>query len=307
VLVGLDVADDAGVYRLSDELALVQTVDFFTPIVDDPFAFGAIAAANALSDVYAMGGKALTALNIVCFPSEDLGPDVLRRTIEGGLSKLDEAEVALLGGHTVRDKEFKYGLSVTGTIHPQRIWKKTGGRPGDHLILTKPIGTGVVAQALKKDLASPAQIDAAIATMSTLNRIAASLLDDIDVHASTDITGFGLVGHASQMLASTDVGIVFDTASIPLLDGALEFAGRGVMPGGLKKNRAYYTTWLDVAEGVDDALGNLCNDPQTSGGLLVAVSADEGPGGLEDMHENGIAAVKIGEMVAAHPGRVRLE
>ncbi len=302
VLVGTDVADDAGVYLLEDGTGLVMTVDFFTPIVDDPFAFGQIAAANALSDVYAMGGEPFSALNIVCFPLATLGVDVLKQTLAGGQSILDEAGVALVGGHSVRDEEFKYGLSVNGRVHPERIWQKTGARPGDALILTKPLGTGAVAQALKKGLASDAQIDTMVASMTTLNRGAKDAVFESEVHACTDITGFGLLGHARQMLAAGDIDFVFSLDDMPWLDGALQFATEGVLPGGLKRNWEDVAAVVDVDDAERPAVRLLC-DPQTSGGLFIAMPADEAQGACQAMQEDGIPAVVVGGVRA---GRGRL-
>ncbi len=292
-------------YQLTDELALVQTVDFFTPIVDDPYTFGQVATANALSDVYAMGGKPICAMNLVCFPVKTLPIEVLREILRGALDKLREAEVVLAGGHSVDDPELKFGLSVTGTIHPAQIWKKGGARPGDRLLLTKPLGTGVLSTALKREAASPAAVEAMVASMATLNRRAMEVLLEAEVHACTDVTGFGLLGHACEMLEGAAVGYVLDAGSVPLLEGALACAERGLTPGGLKRNRAYREPQVDAAEGLAPALLALLYDPQTSGGLLAAVPGAEADAVVARLRAAGVAAASvIGEVVAAPPGRI---
>ena len=270
VLVGYETADDAGVYRVSDDLALVQTVDFFTPIVDDPFTYGAIAAANALSDVYAMGGVPISALSLVAYPGKgDL--DVLRAILTGGAEKMREAGCAILGGHSVNDDEIKFGYSVTGTIHPERIWKNSGAHQHDVLLFTKRIGTGVVATALKRGFASDAHVQAAVDSMLALNREAADALEGCAVHACTDITGFGLIGHAREMARGSGVTLGLHASAIPLLPGAFEYAKRGAKPGGLTNNREYASPDVDCGPGIDPDLVDLLYDPQTSGGLLVAL------------------------------------
>ena len=300
----MDLGDDAGVFQISDDIALVQTTDFFTPIVDDPFTFGQIAAANALSDVYAMGGVPLTALNLVGFPQSELPLSVLREILAGGLDKCDEAECAVLGGHSVRDNELKYGLAVTGRIHPARVRTKLGARPGDVLVLTKPIGTGVVTQAIKKDRASDAQRDAVVDSMRTLNRAAATILEPLDIGGLTDITGFGLAGHALQMLAGADVGFVLTLDDVPLFEGARGFVEAGVVPGGCKRNRAHYEPNVDVTDGLDPHLVTLLFDPQTSGGLLATVPAADARGVIEQLHDEGVPAAAIGTVTADRPGRL---
>jgi selenide,water dikinase len=274
VLVGYETADDAGVYRISADLALVQTVDFFTPIVDDPYTYGAIAAANALSDVYAMGGVPVSALSLVVYPGQgDL--DVLKAILTGGAEKMREAGCAILGGHSVNDDEIKFGYSVTGTIRPDRIWTNAGARAGDVLLFTKRIGTGVVTTALKREMAVEADVQAATDSMLTLNRAAASALADALVHACTDITGFGLTGHSREMARGSRVTIEIDSAAVPLLPGALEYARRGAKPGGLKNNREFVSPDVDYAAGLDPDLMDLLSDPQTSGGLLLSLPEEE--------------------------------
>ena len=276
VLIDYRTSDDAGVYRLDETRALVQTVDFFTPIVDDPFVYGQIAAANALSDVYAMGGRPLTALAIAAFP-KDADRSILQRIFAGGLDKLTEAGVALLGGHTVQDAEIKFGYAVTGEVHPARVLANAGAVAGDALLLTKSIGTGVIATALKFGRAPEAAIAAAVRSMTTLNRAAAGVLEDFAggaVHACTDVTGFGLMGHASEMAAASGCSLEIEAGAVPLIDGARALV-RGNIPGGGRTNREHFGARVRVADGIDADLVDLLYDPQTSGGLLVAVAASE--------------------------------
>ncbi len=271
VLVGFDTADDAGVYKLTPECALVQTVDFFTPIVDDPFTYGAIAAANALSDVYAMGGKPISALSILAYPGNgDL--DDLEAILKGGASKLAEADCVLLGGHSVNDPEIKFGYAVTGTIHPDRILANSSARPGDALVLTKALGTGVIATALKRGIADPAHVEASIASMLTLNRAACEAMLQTEAHGCTDITGFGLLGHAREMALGSHVTIEIDAASLEFLPGALEYAAAGAQPGGLNNNRDFVSCDVEFKRLLAPELEALLYDPQTAGGLLIAVA-----------------------------------
>jgi selenide, water dikinase len=297
VLVDYRTSDDAGVYRLDAGRALVQTVDFFTPIVDDPFVYGQIAAANALSDVYAMGGRPLTALAIAAFPS-DLDHDILKQVFAGGLDKLREAGVALLGGHTVQDKEIKFGYAVTGEVNPERVLANGGAAAGDVLLLTKPIGTGVIATALKFERAPARSIDAAIRSMTTLNRAAAEVIVPYGtaVHACTDVTGFGLIGHGAEMAASSRCSLQIHAASVPLIDGALALV-RGNIPGGGRTNREHFGSRVSVAEGVAADLVDLLYDPQTSGGLLVAVEPSRADAICSALIAAGVAAVRIGHAV----------
>jgi selenide, water dikinase len=271
VLVGFDTADDAGVYRLSADLALVQTVDFFTPIVDDPFTFGAIAAANALSDVYAMGGAPISSLSIVAFPS-DGETDVLEAILRGGLEKMREAECAVLGGHSVADAEIKFGYAVTGTIHPDRVKPNSGARAGDRLVFTKAIGTGVIGTALKRGLASEEAVARSIDSMLTLNRASSEAMLEFDVHGCTDVSGFGFLGHAREMAIASGVTLEIESARVPLLAGALDAIRAGAIPGGLRNNREFASRAVDVATEIDGALLDLLYDPQTSGGLLISLS-----------------------------------
>ena len=266
VLVGFDTADDAGVYRLTPECALVQTVDFFTPIVDDPYTFGAVAAANSLSDVYAMGGKPLSALSILCYPnSGDL--DDLEQILRGGAEKMHEAECAVLGGHSVNDDDIKFGYSVTGLVHPDRVKANSGARAGDALLLTKRIGTGLVATALKRGIARDADVEASIQSMCALNRAACEAMLAFDVHGCTDVTGFGLLGHAREMAIASGVTVEIDPRQVRYLPGALDYARLGAIPGGLKNNRAFVSPCVEGQSDFDD----LLHDPQTSGGLLISL------------------------------------
>lgn len=269
LIVGFDKADDAGVYQLTPECALVQTVDFFTPIVDDPYTFGAIAAANSLSDVYAMGGRPVTALSILAYPEKGSLAD-LEAILKGGADKLIEAGCVLAGGHSVKDDEIKFGYSVTGLVHPARVMANAGAKPGDYLVLTKPIGTGVISTALKQDKADAAHVAAAIASMMTLNKAACEQMIASEAHGCTDITGFGLLGHAREMALGSGATLEIDAQAVPLLPGALHYAQAGAIPGGLKNNLAFVACDVAPNEAVDAALYALLCDPQTSGGLLVA-------------------------------------
>jgi len=305
LIVGLDRPDDAGVYRLRDDLAIIQTVDFFTPIVDDPFLFGQIAAANALSDVYAMGGKPICAMNIAGFPSEKMEISVLHNILRGGLEKLREAEVVLAGGHTVEDPELKFGLSVTGLVHPDRVLTNRGARAGDQLVLTKPLGTGIVNTAIKGELATPEAIDRVTGSMGALNRAAAEQMVAVAVHACTDITGFGLIGHICEMIEEADVGVLIDAASVPVFAEAIEYARMGLLPAGLYRNREFREGMVDIAHSVPPERIDLFFDPQTSGGLLIAVVRERLDALIAGLHGAGVtAATRIGEVTRATPGRV---
>ena len=326
VLVGFDHADDAGVYQLGPASALVQTVDFFTPIVDDPYSFGQIAATNSLSDVYAMGGRPLTALALVCFPEKgDL--DILERILAGGLSKMIEAGCTIIGGHSIRDDETKFGYSVTGLIDPKRVLKNGGAQPGDRLILTKALGTGVISTAIKKGVARQSWIDAAVVAMTTLNKAAAGVITsshvgtgaparpaerssatidnpppstdgDLPIHALTDVTGFGLIGHLREMaLASENVSFKLHASRIPLLEGALECVNAGHIPGGLKANREFAECAVEYEAGVPEDLKAILFDPQTAGGLLAATSPDAADELLSNLRSAGVPAVEIGEVL----------
>ncbi len=297
VLVGFDHADDAGVYQIAPDQALVQTVDFFTPIVDDPYIFGQIAATNALSDVYAMGGKPLTALALVCFP-EKADLDILERILAGGLSKMIEARCTVIGGHSIRDEETKFGYAVTGLVHPKKILANAGARPGDALILTKALGTGVISTAIKKGKAEPAWIDAAVESMTTLNKHAAEVIQQgqFRIHSMTDVTGFGLIGHAREMALASDVSLELCASRIRLLDGALECVRAGYVPGGLKNNRDFAECLVVYNDGVPEELRTILFDPQTAGGLLISVAADDADQLVSALSSAGVSAVQIGEV-----------
>jgi len=266
VLVGFDTADDAGVYKLTPECALVQTVDFFTPVVDDPYTFGAIAAANALSDVYAMGGRPVSALSILAWPAKG-DFDELAEILKGGAQKIHEAECAVLGGHSIADNEIKFGYAVTGLIHPGRIKTNAGARAGDALLLTKRIGTGVISTALKRGIAKESDLESSVESMLTLNRAACEAMLEFDVHGCTDVTGFGLLGHAREMAVASDVTIEIDSSAVQFLPGAVDYARQGAVPGGLKNNREFVSPCVEGQSEFDD----LLYDPQTSGGLLISL------------------------------------
>ena len=305
---GLEKADDAGVYRLTDELALIQTVDFFTPIVDDPYTFGAIAAANALSDVYAMGGAPLCAMNIVCFPVGKLDIEILRDVLRGGLAKLRESDTVLAGGHSINDPELKFGLSVTGVVHPDRVLLNQGARPGDHLILTKPLGTGIIATAVKAGEASAESQKAAVDAMMTLNRKPAEIMAQFPVHACTDVTGFGLIGHACEMIEGTDLVFVLDSTAMPLLPGLLGYAEAGFLPGGLHRNREYREPMVEYSARVPVPVRDALFDPQTSGGLMIAVPEKESERLVNAMRDAGVASATIvGIVERGKTAKVRIE
>ncbi len=313
VLVGFDHADDAGVYQIAPDQALVQTVDFFTPIVDDPYVFGQIGATNALSDVYAMGGKPLTSLALVCFP-EKADLEILERILAGGLSKMIEARCTVIGGHSIRDEETKFGYSVTGLIDPKKILANGGASAGDALILTKALGTGVISTAIKKEKAQPAWIDAAIASMTMLNKAAADVIaryhagtatpgrpaepsSAAAIHAMTDITGFGLIGHAREMALASDVSLRLHAGKIPLLPGALECIRAGYVPGGLKNNRDFAECVVGYENEIADEVKAVLFDPQTAGGLLISVGSGISDQLIRSLADSGVRAVQIGEVV----------
>ncbi len=298
VLVGFDQADDAGVYLIGPGQALVQTVDFFTPMVDDPYTFGQIAATNSLSDVYAMGGQPRTSLALVCFPEKaDLA--ILERILAGGLSKMIEAGCSVIGGHSVRDEEMKFGYSVTGLIDPARVLKNGGALAGDRLLFTKALGTGVIATAIKKKAAEQPWIDAAIASMTTLNKKAAEVISSsgFAVHAMTDVTGFGLIGHAREIALASNVSLRFYANRIPLLDGAMECVRAGHIPGGLKANREFAECVVGYEDGISDEMKTILFDPQTAGGLLISVAPDDATELTKTLNAAGVPAVEIGEVL----------
>ena len=308
MLVGFDHADDAGVYQIAPDKALVQTVDFFTPIVDDPYTFGQIAAVNSLSDVYAMGGRPLTSLALVCFPEKgDL--ETLERILAGGLSKMVEAGCTVVGGHSIRDEELKFGYSVTGTVHPQHVLANGGAQHGDRLLLTKPLGTGVISTAIKKGMARQEWIDAAVASMTMLNKAAAEVITTnhvgagaltppvYAVHALTDITGFGLIGHARELALASKVSLRIQSGRVPLLPGALECVRAGYIPGGLKANRDFAECAVEFDPKVPDEIRTILFDPQTAGGLLISAAAADADKLTRSLNDVGVPAVEIGEVL----------
>ena len=305
---GLDTSDDAGIYRIQDDLALIQTVDFFTPIVDDPYSFGQIAAANALSDIYAMGGNPLTAMNIVCFPISKMDISVLQEILNGGLDKLKEAETLLVGGHSVEDEELKYGLSVTGTVHPDHILRNKGARVGDQLILTKPIGTGIINTAIKGHLVKEDLIHEVTAIMASLNRTAAQELKAFDIHACTDVTGFGLLGHACEMIEGEEMGLVIYPSGVPFIREVLSFARMGIVPAGTHRNRDFRNKYLIGLEKIEPAIMDILFDPQTSGGLLIAVGKEQSEELAIKLVDKGLKDTSVvGEFVPEPKGKILIE
>jgi selenide, water dikinase len=297
VLVGFDHADDAGVYRLGPETALVQTVDFFTPIVDDPYTFGQVAATNALSDVYAMGGRPLTSLAMVCFPEKgELA--ILERILAGGLSKMMEAGCIVIGGHSIRDDETKFGYAVTGVVDPAKVLTNGGAKVGDRLLFTKSLGTGVISTAIKKGVAKQSWIDAAVTSMTTLNRTAAEVITKFVVHGLTDVTGFGMIGHAREMALASKVSLRISARRIPLIEGALDCVRGGYIPGGLKANRDFAECVVGYADGISEEIRTMLFDPQTAGGLLISVAAEDAVELARALKARGVPAVEIGEVLA---------
>lgn len=308
LLVGIETADDAGVYRLTPEIALIQTVDFFTPIVNDPYTFGQIAAANALSDIYAMGGQPLTCLNLVCYPSKTLPTEALRAILAGGLDKIHEAGALLVGGHSIDDTELKYGLAVTGIVHPDRVLTNAGAQPGDRLILTKPLGTGIIATAVKGRVASPEAEAQAVAVMTTLNRAAGECLTDFPVHALTDITGFGLLGHALELAAASGVELTLFASRVPILTAARDYAAMGLVPAGTFANRNFCEKSLILPPGLDPVTLDLLSDAQTNGGLFIAVAPERAAALLTCLHNRGIvSAAEVGVVGPTGASSLRVE
>lgn len=298
LLVGYNSADDAGVFRISEEMALVQTLDFFPPIVDDPYYFGQIAAANALSDVYAMGGVPLTALNIVGFPKGSLPTEILSQLLKGGQDKIEEAGAVVVGGHSINDKELKYGVSVTGIVHPKKIISNSGAKEGDILFLTKRLGTGIITTAIKRNHAGEELTKIVIDEMTKLNRVGSELMVKHRAHAATDITGYGLLGHGYEMAVGSDVSIEFDSSAMPLLPRTLELAQRGMLTGGSKSNREYLVDSLSLAEGLSPVLLEIALDPQTSGGLLISMPKDKADQFARELEQNQLHSEPIGRVIA---------
>ncbi len=299
--------DDAGVYRLRDDLALIQTVDFFTPIVDDPFIFGQVAVANALSDVYAMGGRPLLAMNIICFPINKMDISILQEILLGGMEKIQEAGVLLVGGHSIEDNEIKYGLSVTGIVHPEKVWTKKGLKEGDRLILTKPLGTGIINTAVKGEMADKELEAKSIKAMVTLNKRAAEIMAEAEVHACTDITGFGLLGHLCEMVEENEIGMVVYSSSIPFFPEVKGLVEMGLVPAGLHRNREFRLSMLEISPNVPDWLIDIFFDPQTSGGLLFSLPSGQAEEFLRRLHLGGVEeAAIIGEVTEEPEGRIKI-
>jgi selenide,water dikinase len=296
LIVGLDNPDDAGVFRLNSQTALIQTLDFLTPITDDPYEFGQIAAANSLSDVYAMGGTPITVMNIVCFPSCDLDEEILAQTLKGGQDKINESGAILVGGHSVDDSEFKYGLSVTGIVHPEKVLTNSRAQVGDAIILTKPIGTGIMSTAIKAKLAEKNHIQESVAVMSMLNKAAAQVMTGFEVHACTDVTGFGLAGHLLEIAKGSKKRITLYSDKVPLLENVMVFANMGLVPAGAHKNRAFFKDLTQVDPAMDRAVLDLMFDPQTSGGLMVCLKKEDAGLCVSQMGKKGINARIIGEV-----------
>jgi len=307
VLVGTETGDDAAVYRLTPDLAVVETLDFFTPVVDDPYDFGRVAAANSFSDVYAMGGRPIFALNIMAFPIKTLGHDAFRRVLEGGQSIASEAGVSVVGGHSIDDPEPKYGMVVTGLVHPDKILRNVGARAGDVLFLTKPLGSGILTTAIKRGDLPPAEQRAVIDVMTHLNRGGAEAMTACSARAATDVTGFGLFGHLLGMVRDTAVGVTLRAAAVPFMPRVAEFVARGVCPGGTKKNLAYFGTWCDFDASLTEHERLALADAQTSGGLLIACPPERADELSARLLEAGTpAAARIGEFTSASPGRIRV-
>jgi selenide, water dikinase len=302
---GIERAEDAGVFKLTEKLAIIQTLDFFTPIVDDPYDFGQIAVTNSLSDVYAKGGIPLTAMNIVCFPIKKMDIAILHEILKGGLIKMREAGVVLVGGHSVDDEELKYGLSVTGTIRPNKVVMNNSAKPGDQLILTKKLGTGIISTGIKAGEVKKTVIKKVTQSMTTLNKVASETMMSVGIHACTDITGFGFLGHAAEMLEDTDNGMVIDSSVVPYFPEARVLAEEGLLPGGLQRNRDYRKKMVKISPSVPEYLADILFDPQTSGGLLIAVAKTKASRLLKAMYDAGVLdAAIVGEVVDKPKGKI---
>ena len=305
LIVGIERSEDAGVYKLTEKLAVIQTLDFFTPIVDDPYDFGQIAATNSLSDVYAKGGTPVTAMNIVCFPIKKMDINILREILRGGLDKMREAGVVLVGGHSVDDNELKYGLSVTGIIHPKKVVMNNGAKPGDKLILTKKLGTGIISTGIKAGEVNKNTIKKVTQSMTTLNKAASETMMSVGVHACTDVTGFGFLGHAAEMLTDTDNGMVIDSSTIPFFPEAKTLVKSGFLPGGLYRNRDFRKKMVEFGRDVSQYMADILFDPQTSGGLLIAVAKTKASRLIDALHEAGVLnAAIVGEIVDKPKGKI---
>lgn len=307
VLVGLETPDDAGVYKLSEDLALIQSLDFFTPIVDDPYMYGQIAAANALSDIYAMGGEPLTVMNILGYPIDKLGPEMLAEILRGSADKVKEAGAILIGGHSIDNKEPIVGLSVTGRAHPNHIWTNVGAKPGNKLILTKPIGVGILTKGIKDAVVTDEQITQVTETMAQLNKYAAEAIFDFPISAATDVTGFGLLGHALEMIEGTNVGIHIDSREVPILEGTKELLIKNGAAKGSRDNLKWVSNKVAFSERLDSNDQLILADAVTSGGLLIAINSDLAEVALQRIHENGVINAKIiGEFTEETPGKIKV-
>jgi len=307
LIVGVETSDDAGVFRLRPDLAIVNTVDFFTPIVDDPYVFGQIAATNALSDIYAMGAEPRTAMNIVCFPKGKMDIRVLGEVLKGGAEKVQEAGAVVVGGHSIIDEEIKYGMAITGVIHPDKVIRNVGIQEGDALILTKPLGTGIISTALKKGKASKESVQASVASMITLNNTASKIMRNYPVHACSDITGYGLLGHALEMASGSSVTLILESAKLPILHRAPRLAEKGYLTGGCKRNRDYLKDKITVDKSIREGLVEVAFDPQTSGGLLIAVAQKYAAKLVDELQANGVkAATAVGYATSLQKAWVRL-
>ena len=305
LIVGMERGDDAGVYKLREDLAIIQTLDFFTPIVDDPYTFGQVAVANSLSDVYAMGGKPVVAMNIICFPINKMDISILQEVLKGGLAKMREAEVLLVGGHSVEDDELKYGLSVTGIVHPEKVWGNQGAIAGDRIVLTKALGSGIISTALKGKAVDQGLVDKCIEVMTSLNKRASELMKAVDIHACTDITGFGLLGHICEMIEGSDVGMVIDSSAVPYFHEVIKLVEMGMVAGGLHRNKKFRMHMVDVAPHVPDYVIDIFFDPQTSGGLLFSLPEDQAEDIVKKMHAEGIEdAAIVGEVTGKPKGKI---
>jgi selenide, water dikinase len=307
LLVGTETSDDAGVYRLRSDLAIVNTVDFFTPIVDDPYVFGQISAANSLSDVYAMGGEPKTCMNIVCFPKGKMDIEILGEILKGGADKVKESGAVVIGGHSIIDEEIKFGMAVTGVIHPDKIFRNVGVQEGDALILTKPLGTGIITTALKKGKASEESVNQAVKSMTTLNASASLVARKHPIHACSDVTGFGILGHALEMASGSGVTLVIESAKLPLLHRAPRLAEKGYLTGGCKRNQEYLNDKMVIDKSIREGLVQVALDPQTSGGLLIAVAKRHAVKLIEDLHAAGVThAAEVGYATSLQKSWVRL-
>ncbi len=304
LIIGLESPDDAAVYKINDTTAIVQTVDFFTPIVDDPYLFGQIAAANSISDIYAMGAEPITAMNLVGFPAEKLDSSILKEILRGGTDKMAEAGACLVGGHSIDDPEIKYGLSVTGLVHPDKILAKGGAKAGDAVFITKPLGVGIISTALKGGAASEAAVEKSVESMSALNKAAGEAAREVGVNACTDITGYGLIGHSMEVARASSKAIVFNALSIPCFDEALEYASEGFVPGGVHNNRKFYQTNVSCEGNIETERMDLFYDPQTSGGLLVTIEMSKKELFINACREKGVSVFNIGEVIEKPAGRI---